>query len=136
MSRAIKFRAWDKAENRMYQNVGIDPHAASYFAFDQDGGIIDAYGSAPTLMQYTGLKDKTGKDIYEGDIVVTENEQEGEWPVEGQYKGVVTYNDQRAAFYIQQPHDTYTPTLSNLAIKSIEVLGNCYEHPELIEGKS
>lgn len=148
MSRDIKFRAWNKNARRMiYADeaqqskdllaIGLHglPIAVDRDSFKNDeitGWNVDHVFE---IMQCTGLKDKADKDIYEGDIVVTENEQEGEWPVEGQYKGVVTYNDQRAAFYIQQPHDTYTPTLSNLAIKSIEVLGNIYEHPELIEGK-
>lgn len=147
MSRMLKFRAWNKNEHRMiYADeavrsrdllaIGLHglPIAVDRDSFKNDeitGWNVDHVFE---IMQYTGLKDKHGRDIYEGDIAVTENDQEKGYLVEGQYRGVVTY-DEKAAFYIKQPHDAYTPLLSNLAIKSIEVLGNIYEHPELIEGK-
>ena len=61
--REIKFRAWDASEKEMVYAPQHDPD-------DWFIGLID--GEAPEgdlLMQYTGLKDKNGKEIYEGDIV-------------------------------------------------------------------
>jgi len=49
--REIKFRAWDKILQKMYYPADLD------------------YAETAILMQYTGLKDKNGKEIYEGDIV-------------------------------------------------------------------
>lgn len=68
--REIKFRAWDG--KRMY----YDPND---FYLRMDGSCFDVFEGEmdepicgqPILMQYTGLKDKNGKEIYEGDIVKT-----------------------------------------------------------------
>ena len=66
MNREIKFRAWDNLENRMYENV--------QFGIYQDPDEIISFGDILSLarfeiMQYTGLKDKNGKEIYEGHIL-------------------------------------------------------------------
>lgn len=69
--REIKFRAWDKKTNEMLDMVTVacerkDPWPPLYF---KDGIINGIEHQDYVLMQYTGLKDKNGKEIYEGDIV-------------------------------------------------------------------
>src|SRR6266487_1056603 len=121
----FKFRAWHKTQKAfMYFELGeLDD---SMITKVEDGWYLEDC----ELMQYIGCKDKNEKEIFEGDIVVTENEQQGEYPVEDTFRGVVTYQD--AMFKIVQLHNTYTPCLKNYTIVSIEIIGNIYENPELL----
>ncbi len=65
--REIKFRAWDEIEGKMWNPIiGRD---GRLMAPNQLGGYVTYDDPQDPLMQYTGLKDKNGKEIYEGDVV-------------------------------------------------------------------
>ena len=100
--REIKFRAWDKKHKKMYH--GGDIRTALAFP-DEDTEI----------MQYTGLKDKNGKEIYEGDIIKYPHGEVPYGPVKWTGNGFWV---KEPSEYTHMPHDR-------------EIIGNIYENPEL-----
>lgn len=78
-----------------------------------------------TIGQYTGLTDKNGKNIFEGDIVSTSKEDE---------RGVVRWEDSDAAYVIGCDDNIDLSFLENLWGRDVEVIGNIHDNPELAEG--
>ena len=120
--REIKFRAWDKHTKRMWQ---WDEHNA----FSTGRGSIKEWFTDQDLciMQFTGLKDKNGKEVYEGDVITCYAVQrETHDAIEKHEKIEVKYSD--GYFY---------PFGYNCGWRSyvddIEVIGNIYENPELLK---
>ena len=119
--REIKFRAWDKSNKEMFnveimnfQKRQVYKDSVSYCKFEN----IE-------LMQYTGLKDKNEKEIYEGDIVKLRANHG---------IGVVKYYDEWGAFVVEyiKPKPLVVLGISYYK-EDIEVIGNIYENPELIK---
>lgn len=104
MSREIKFRAWDGEEMHYSEKDGLQ----TFFAYVGS----EAWESCP-LMQFTGLTDKNGKEIYEGDVVILE----GGHPMEIKFIWGAFLADR-----IYGGQEAYR----------MEVIGNIYENPELI----
>ena len=123
MQRTIKFRAWDKTLNKIHSWSTIENH----FTFEEllDDSFFEA-------MQYTGLKDKNGTEIYDGDYIrysmrtingsiythvcrVFQHES-GTWRIEG---------------YHEDNHSCETKGTVYAAHLICEVIGNIYENPEL-----
>ena len=77
-----------------------------------------------TFMQYTGLKDKTGKEIYEGDILNHKPLNEKLYSV-----GKIEYSNIHAQFFIKNNHGTGTRLPETMRI---EIIGNIHENPELL----
>ena len=83
------------------------------------------------LMQFTGLLDKNGKEIYEGDIVVFHRLDDE--PLEDCVKHIVRWFDSIPGFNTVEPPDVAEmPTDS----ESLEVIGNVFENPELLDNTS
>jgi uncharacterized phage protein (TIGR01671 family) len=140
--RGIKFRAWHPKLRKMFYDCNVN--SQSWTSESTHFG-----GDHKTLMQYTGLHDKNGKEIYEGDIVtyIQElREYEGnviEPPknfVIGNY--VVGWNENHAMWGLQlEKRWPVSPGLSNTRIHNgkseniMEVIGNIYENGDLFRSK-
>lgn len=118
--REIKFRAWNTIDRKMLKWSDIF-HLPAWEIFP---GTPEQ--RAFDIMQYTGLKDKSGKEIYEGDIVRYEDTH-GEEQI-----NTVEYNLEYGAFCFDR--GVFVDTLN--CAWEIEVIGNIYENPELIGAKN
>jgi len=120
--REIKFRAWYANQEMHYGIAPIDNKYYIFFETQKRNAHDLQINRAISIMQYTGLKDKNGKDIYEGDIVKHATD-------EGVYK--VIFED--GGFYVKNLFEYDFQTINEYPL---EVIGNIYENPELLEEES
>ncbi len=128
MNREIKFRIY--ADNKFYNkclvgntnNVNDEKWTCPMVWLEKqkewvhcDNGII---------CQYTGIKDKNGKEIYEGDIVKLDSNTL-------KITGIVTYHNDEAVFVLEDLHDEIEECLWYMQ-EDLEVIGNIYDNPELL----
>lgn len=119
-----EFRAWVAQFQKMYDVSLIDYEDRTVGLKDSHGGVAIADFDSVVRMKSTGRKDKKGKEIFEGDVVVV---------LDGMY--TVFYDEKTASFRLK-PHDKrwHTDYMSNYAHSgSFEVVGNVYQHPEFLE---
>jgi len=138
--REIKFRAWIKKAKKMVPVTEIlfDFNKKNIFRCTPKFGFDDAEDSYAVLMQFTGLLDKNGKEICEGDIVewVTWNEyfsKDGEPMEPFRRKMIVVFRN--GAFQMKEKLPIpLTPNYWDIFYDGdIEIIGNVYENPELLE---
>ena len=133
MSREIKFRVWDKESRAYYPIAGIDPYGRICIPCGAWTGTQNRIESCDSIVcrpgkmvleQYTGLKDKNGKEIYEGDIVM--------WTDDNTESGSIVFDE--GCFYVNWPICMERIDASDAF--DLEVIGNIHENPELLEGNS
>jgi len=133
--RDLKFRAFSSNWDSFGKETAME-----YFKLGElHGGYtpqldIGVDEEATTIMQYTGLKDKNGKEIYEGDIVrytaaITEGDQYREEEI------IAPIEFECGAFMANPKDSNYDTDFTTYPSKLVEVIGNIWENPELKENK-
>ena len=108
-NRVIKFRAWDESAKMML------------YPQDDNGWVSFFIAKLPDIMQFTGLLSKSGKEIYEGDIMKTIGKETGKEIVRE-----VKWSNEGAAFYTHR-------VVGWPAVMVGEIIGNIKENPSLIQ---
>src|SRR5690554_5478046 len=126
--REIKFRAWHKFEKTMCEVGGIHFEIGLIELYDPD---IDDDLEKVVLMQFTGLTDKNGVEIYEGDYLVDRYKDDGKWeesllevqwcPKTLQWSVDASYKQKRG--FLMNLVDYFT-------FDELEVRGNIFENPK------
>ena len=134
--REIKFRAWDKKRSEMV-----------YFGFNlircETHLWYDEQIEGNHIMQYTGLKDKNDKEIYEGDIcnchIFTQELGDNMGVMEGEREFVCTIEFDSYGVGLLTKTDNYSEPIwgyDGFHDESLEVIGNIHENPELLNAKT
>lgn len=123
--RELKFRAWHKRNKKyivperlaLYEDGSLD-----FYVYESDGYSLECF----VLEQYTGLKDKNGKEIYEGDIV-----KMPDWGIKPKCE-VVKFSNSSCGFdpFVRGCFECIAPDG-----EEVEIVGNIHENKDLIRGE-
>jgi uncharacterized phage protein (TIGR01671 family) len=121
--REIKFRAWNKKKKEMRDVCSLHNSTQPYFVsvYDEEKGEIDWFDDL-IIMQFTGLKDKNGVEIYEEDLL---SNDVGAPVMRVEFnQGCFTLNGLENLISEEVDHT-----------QCLEIIGNIYENPELLKEK-
>lgn len=125
-----KFRAWMKQYEKMDNDIGEMYFEDGEFKYIGDDVHYKRLPEHVILMQSTGLKDKNGKEIFEGDILIVTDDHS--------WLEVVSYSKEKAMFVTEEINRKFkipkTPLydLFDTSIFDFEIIGNIYENKELL----
>ena len=120
-----KFRCFDKDAKTMHEVVSID--FRDWRVYYEAYGLRSYWNKNVVLMQSTGLYDRHGVEIFQGDVVKIVYDGEP-------FTGVVVYDLGEADFKATNGHEDYGNNFQYLTVgESIEVIGDIHKNPELLE---
>lgn len=118
------FRAWDKLKNEMYVVEQINFDCGEFESIGY--GITNLRGADKIeLMQSTGLCDKEGTEVFEGDILHHQ--------IQTEYTFIVKYDKDKGRWYGDGLSRTYRIYITKEFLPYYKVIGNIYENQELLE---
>lgn len=149
-----KFRAWDSAKQEMFTDTFAITESGQVVVVEQSSVFVSpdyVFVDNLVIMQSTGLKDKNGKEIFEGDILKFNDE----WPdycyegyVDGSIEGInyveiekettcFTFgkfktSDSSLLYYMKDENLSFEELITDKEFE-FEIVGNIYENPELLE---
>lgn len=125
----LKFRAWDKTAKKMSKVTAIDFSTKPFRVFYKAYGNENYFNQDAILMQSTGLFDKYGVEIYEGDILTDEGNFENDyWDY-----ATIEFDKTDYTYYIHWKREEVCENITDCY--KYTVTGNIYENKELIENK-
>ena len=153
MERVVKFRGKDVESGKwVYGSLVTYPNGRCEIVVFDDGEILEYEVDAESVGQFTGLHDKNGKEIYEGDVLFVrewknlamgmfDHEEREQLPLED-CKGELLYESQRVVYFEEGSMcagDYYISTLwdkqdkrHQYPIFEVEVIGNIHDNPNLL----
>ena len=130
MKRELKFRAWSPNRNGFVGSCySISTYTSEGFKLcgvGEGDDVDDLEDDGLVIQQFTGLQDKNGKDVYEGDLLKHDENSESDKAVV-----VVVYKTEQAKFYCDEINDSgYGGDLDEWI--GCEIVGNIFETPSLL----
>lgn len=140
MNRELKFRVWDNLNKRYVDDCIISNSGdAFYYVTTEVPFPASCYYNIKNaiIQQFTGLLDKTGRGIYEGDILQIKVTGTILIFALGDYKATVKWNDEQLRYDLdiltkKNKHSNFNNSLYKDSGREYEIIGNIYENPELL----
>lgn len=128
--REIKFRAWDVANKKMISHEKLfSLDCSNEFPFLPLLKNMYSENLDVEIMQYTGMKDFNGKEIYEGDIVVVGQDTGNKYD-----RYIMTFNDDSHSYLAKQQGTLGSYIGPGYWNDKLVVIGNIYDNPEMLGG--